>query len=120
MKKAAIVFTAAALAITACSIPKPSEARGRWASGPAVTGGILAGAVVGGLASSAYGYRRPYLYYGPGYGGYGYGAYGSGAYGSGAYGSGAYGSGAYYGGYELEPGYYGYRRTYYGPRYYGW
>jgi hypothetical protein len=90
-----------------------------------VAGGLIAGAVIGGLASNAYAY-------GPGYGygsGYGYGGYEPAYYGGG-YG-GYYGGGyapAYYGG-----GYYGdsypvvrYRRvirpaySYYGgPRYYG-
>src|SRR4051794_14176999 len=112
MKNAAIVFSAAAaLAITVTSVPKPAEARGGWGWGPAVAGGLLAGAVIGGLASSAYGYGPPYGYYEPGYGGYGYGAYGYGAYGS--------DSRAYSGGYELDPGYYRYRRSYYGPRFYG-
>jgi hypothetical protein len=107
MKNAAIVFSAAAaLAIAATSIPKPAEARGGRGWGPAVVGGLLAGAVIGGLASSSYGYGPPYGYYGPGYGAYGYGAYGS-------------DSRAYSGGYELDPGYYGYRRAYYGPRFYG-
>ena len=92
-----------------------------------MAGGLIAGAVIGGLASNAYAY-------GPGYGyssGYGYGpGYGYGGY-EPAYYGGYYGGGyapAYYGG-----GYYGnsypvvrYRRVvrpayayYGGPRHYG-
>ncbi|ODM72020.1 hypothetical protein A6X20_13435 [Bradyrhizobium elkanii] len=77
---------------------------------------MIAGAVVGGLASSAYGY--PGYAYGYGYPGYGYGYGYSPAY---------YG----YGGYAYDDGYYaapyrwggGYTTTYYSgyrPAYYGY
>jgi len=118
MRKAPLVLAlAAVLGLTTVTAPSPAEAR--WRGGgffPAVAGGLLAGAVIGGIASNAYGY-------GPGYGYYG------------GYGPGYYGGGyapAYYGGYA--PAYYGgyasyydepyvpvvrYRRAYYpGPRYY--
>ena len=72
MKKAAVVFSAAAvMTMTAISVPTPAEARGGWGWGPGIAGGLLAGALIGGLASSAYGYGPGYGYYGPGYGYYG-------------------------------------------------
>jgi hypothetical protein len=94
-----------------------------------VAGGLIAGAVIGGLASNAYAYGPGYGYYGPGYGYYGgyapayYGGY------DGYYGDGY--SPAYYGGYYggsypvvryrrvIRPAYayYGGPR-FYGPRYY--
>ena len=75
MKKAAVVFSAAAvMAMTAVSVPTPVEARGGWGWGPGIAGGLIAGALIGGLASNAYGYGPGYGYYGgyaPGcYGGY--------------------------------------------------
>src|SRR5450755_2676892 len=98
MKKAAVVFSAAAvMAVTAVSVPTPVEARGGWGWGPGIAGGLIAGALIGGLASSAYGYGPGYGYYGPGYGYYGgdvpvyYGGYGPTYYGG-------YGH-PYYGGY---------------------
>ena len=126
MRKAPLVVAAAAvLGLAAITAPSPAEAR-YWRGGggffPAVAGGLIAGAVIGGLASNAYAY-------GPGYGYYD--GYGSGYYGGGyapAYYGGYYGGGyapAYYGGYYgapvvryrrvIRPGY-----AYYGgPRYYG-
>src|SRR5467141_3645577 len=72
MRKAAVVFSAAAVTVmTAVSIPTPVEARGGWGWGPGIAGGLIAGALIGGLASSAYGYGPGYGYYGPGYGHYG-------------------------------------------------
>jgi hypothetical protein len=75
MKKAAVVFSAAAvMAMTAVSVPTPVEARGGWSWGPGIAGGLIAGALIGGLASNAYGYGPGYGYYGgpgPGYGYYG-------------------------------------------------
>ena len=66
MKNAAVVFSAAAvMAMTAVSVPTPVEARGGWGWGPGIAGGLIAGALIGGLASNAYGYG-----YGPGYYGY--------------------------------------------------
>ena len=131
MRKAPLVLAAAAiLGLTAVTAPSPAEAR-YWRGGggffPAVAGGLIAGAVIGGLASNAYAY-------GPGYyGGYGSGYYGgyAPAYYGGYYGGGyapAYYGGGYYGGYApvvryrrvIRPAYayYGGPR-FYGPRYYG-
>ena len=91
MKKAAVVLSAAAvIAMTAVSISTPVEARGGRGWGPGIAGGLIAGALIGGLASSAYGYGPGYGYYGgpgPGYGYYGgdapvyYGGYGHPYYG---------------------------------------
>ncbi|MFG3593868.1 hypothetical protein [Bradyrhizobium sp. RDI18] len=120
MRKAPLALAAAAvLGLTAVTAPSPAEAH--WRGGgffPAVAGGLIAGAVIGGLASSAYAYGPGYGYYGgyPYYGGY-YGGYAP----------------AYYGGYYSEPYYpvVRYRRVvrpafayyggprFYGPRYYG-
>jgi len=117
MKKAAVVVSAAAvMAVTAVSVPTPVEARGGWGWGwgPGIAGGLIAGALIGGLASSAYAYG-PYGYYGPGYGYYG-------GYAPAYYGGYGYGR-PYYGGYGYGYGrpYYGYRRAYYGyGPYYGW
>ncbi|MEH2502252.1 MULTISPECIES: hypothetical protein [unclassified Bradyrhizobium] len=110
MRKAPLALAAAAvLGLTAVTAPSPAEAH--WRGGgffPAVAGGLIAGAVIGGLASNAYAY-------GPGYYG-GYPAY-----------YGGYAP-AYYGGYYDEPYYpvVRYRRVvrpafayYGGPRFYG-
>jgi hypothetical protein len=109
MQRAAIVLTAAgALGLSALSAPVPAKAQ-PWV-GPAVVGGLAAGAVIGsGLAASAYGWG-PYGYY-DGFGPRYYGAYAP----------------AYYGGYAYDydapvaytttyystttPAYYGYRRV---------
>jgi hypothetical protein len=117
MRKAPLALAAAAiLGLTAVTAPSPAEAH--WRGGgffPAVAGGLIAGAVIGGLASNAYAYGPGYGYYGgdyPYYGGY---------------------APAYYGGYYDEPYYpvVRYRRVirpayayyggprFYGPRYYG-
>jgi hypothetical protein len=117
MRKAPLALAAAAiLGLTAVTAPSPAEAH--WRGGgffPAVAGGLIAGAVIGGLASNAYAYGPGYGYYGGGYpyyGGY---------------------APAYYGGYYDEPYYpvVRYRRVirpayayyggprFYGPRYYG-
>ena len=96
MRKAPLVLAlAAVLGLTAVTAPSPAEAR--WRGGgffPGVAGGLLAGAVIGGIASNAYAYGPGYGYgyyggYGPYYGGYGgyYGGYAP----------------AYYGGYYDEP-----------------
>lgn len=92
MRKAPLVLAVAAtLGLTAVTAPSPAEAH--WRGGgifPAVAGGLLAGALIGGIASNAYAYGPGYGYYGPRYYGYApayYGGYGP----------------AYYGGY----GYYG-------------
>jgi hypothetical protein len=119
MKKAVLAsVTAAAIGISALMAPSPAQAwRGGW--GPGLAGGLIAGALIGGIASSAYAYGPGYGYYGAP--GYGYGGYAPAYYG-------AYGP-AYYGGYGSSyyaPAYYGprYRRVIrpayaYGPRYYG-
>jgi hypothetical protein len=117
MRKAPLALAAAAiLGLTAVTAPSPAEVH--WRGGgffPAVAGGLIAGAVIGGLASNAYAYGPGYGYYGGGYpyyGGY---------------------APAYYGGYYDEPYYpvVRYRRVirpayayyggprFYGPRYYG-
>ena len=61
-KLALIVATAGSLTLSA--VAAPAEARGGF--GPGLAGGLIAGAVIGGIASNAYGYG-PYGYYG-GYG----------------------------------------------------
>jgi len=117
MRKTPLALAAAAiLGLTAVTAPSPAEAH--WRGGgffPAVAGGLIAGAVIGGLASNAYAYGPGYGYYGGGYpyyGGY---------------------APAYYGGYYGDPYYpvVRYRRVirpayayyggprFYGPRYYG-
>jgi hypothetical protein len=109
MRKAALIIASAAtLAVTAVTAPAPAEARGGF--GPALAGGLIAGAVISGIASNAYGYGPSYGYYG-GYGPSYYDGYAP----------------AYYSGYA--PAYYGYayRRVYRpayayyggGPRYFG-
>jgi hypothetical protein len=83
MRKAPLVLTlAATLGLAAITTPSPAEAH--WRGGgffPAVAGGLIAGAVIGGLASNAYAYGPGYGYYGgyPYYGGY-YPAYYGGYY----------------------------------------
>jgi hypothetical protein len=87
---------------------------------------LIAGAVIGGIASSAYGYGPGYGYYGPGYGYYGgyapayYGGY-SGYY-DGGYAPAYYGG--YYGGPYVRrvyrPAYAYYPRRYYGGYYRRW
>src|SRR5450631_1856336 len=108
MKKAVFALaTAATLGVAALVTPSPAQAwRGGW--GPGLAGGLIAGALIGGIASSAYGYGPGYGYYGgPGYGYYGRYA-------------------PYYGGYApayhygYVPAYHGrYRSRYYAPDYYG-
>jgi hypothetical protein len=113
MRKAPLALAAAAvLGLTAVTAPSPAEAH--WRGGgffPAVAGGLIAGAVIGGLASNAYAYGPGYGYYG-GYAPAYYGGYAP----------------AYYGGYYDEPYYpvVRYRRVvrpayayYGGPRFYG-
>jgi hypothetical protein len=121
MKRAVFALaTAATLGVTALVTPSPAQAwRGGWGWGPGLAGGLIAGAVIGGIASSAYAYGPGYGYYG----GPGYGYYGGYAPAYGGYASAYYNDGyapAYYGGYRSSyyaPAYYGY----YGPRYYrGW
>ena len=85
----------------------PRRSTGRFRSGPC--GGLIAGALIGGLASNAYGYGPGYGYYG-GYAPAYYDGYAPAYYGGYAP--------AYYGGYA--PAYYGYRyRRVYRPAYYG-
>jgi len=96
MRKTALVLaTAGAVGLAAVAAPRPAEAHWRGGFGPALAGGLIAGAVIGGLASSAYAYG-PYDYaYAP----------------------------AYYGGYDPYP-WGGYTTTYYStgyaPAYYGY
>ena len=78
MKKAVLALvTAGTIGVAALVAPSPALAwRGGWGWGPGLAGGLIAGAVIGGIASSAYAYGPGYGYYGgPGYGyygGYGY------------------------------------------------
>ena len=84
MKKAVLALVAAAtIGTTALMAPSPAHAwRGGWGWGPGLAGGLIAGAVIGGIASSAYAYGPGYGYYGgPGYGYYG--GYGPAYYGGG-------------------------------------
>ena len=124
MRKAPLALAAAAvLGLTAVAAPSPAEAR--WRGGgffPAVAGGLIAGALIGGLASNAYAYGPGYGYgFGPGFGYYG--GYAPAYYG------GYYGGGyapAYYGGYYDSYPVVRYRRVirpayayYGGPRFFG-
>jgi hypothetical protein len=108
MKKTVLVLvTAGVLGMSAVAAPAPAEAGWRGGFGPALAGGLLAGAVIGGIASSAYAYGPGYGYY-DGYPGY-YGGYAP----------------AYYGGYGYNPyPWGGYTTTYYStgyaPAYYGY
>lgn len=137
MRRALATLAAAAtLGLATVAAPAPAEAR--WGHGwhgggffPAVAGGLIAGAVIGGLASSAYGYGPGYGYYGgyPYDGGYGYDGYYGGGYVPAYYGGGYYGDSypvvryrrvirpayAYYGG----PGFYG-PRVYHRRYWRGW
>lgn len=104
MKKTALVLAAVGtLGLSAVAAPTPAEARFfRGGFGPALAGGLLAGAVIGGIASSAYAWGPGYGYgYYNGYPGYDY-DYGY--------------APAYYGGYGYDEGPYswgGYSTTYY-------
>jgi hypothetical protein len=91
--------TAATIGVSALVAPSPAQAwRGGW--GPGLAAGLIGAAVIGGIASSAYGPGYGY-YGGPGYGDYG-----------------GYAP-AYYN-YGYSPAYYGrYRSGYYAPVYYG-
>ena len=54
MKRAAFILaTVATLGVTAVAAPAPAEARGGF--GPGLAGGLIAGALIGGLALNAYG-----------------------------------------------------------------
>ena len=80
MKKTVLVLvTAGVLGMSAVAAPAPAEAGWRGGFGPALAGGLLAGAVIGGIASSAYAYGPGYGYY-DGYPGY-YGGYAPAYYG---------------------------------------
>ncbi len=72
MKKiamSALMVGALGLASVATTSPAEAHWRGGWGGwGPGIAGGLVAGAVIGGLASSAYGWGPGYGYYGgPGY-----------------------------------------------------
>ena len=105
MRKVRLVLAlAAALGLAAITTPSRAEARWRGGGGyfPAVAGGLIAGAVISGIATSAYAHGPGYGYYG-GYAPRYYGGYAP----------------AYYGGYA--PGYYGgYAPAYYGGYYGGY
>jgi hypothetical protein len=90
MKKIAMAaLMAGTLGVSSIAATSPAEAQWRgW--GPGLAGGLVAGAVIGGLATSAYGW-------GPGYGYY--------SYGPGYYGAGYYGAGYYGGPYAYDYGY---------------
>jgi hypothetical protein len=110
MKKAVLALaTAATIGGAALATPSPAYAwRGGWGWGPGLAGGLIAGAVIGGIASSAYAYGPGYGYYGgPGY------AY-DGGYAPSYYGG---GYGPVYSSYGYAPRYYGSYAGYYGPRY---
>lgn len=102
MKKTALVLTTVgALALGALAAPTTAEAHWRGVGwGPGIAGGLLAGAVIGGIASSAYAY-------GPGYGYDYYGGYAPTYYGGYGYPYGGYTTTYYSTGYA--PAYYGYR-----------
>jgi hypothetical protein len=105
-KTALVLATVGTLGVSAVAAPTPAEARWRGGFGPALAGGLIAGAIFGGLASSAYAYGPGYGYYGPGYGYYGPG-YAPAYYGYGGYPWGGYTTTYYSTGYA--PAYYGYR-----------
>ena len=114
-KPALVLVTAATLAMAAVASPSPAHAR-YYGHGAGIVGGLVAGALIAGIASSAYGYGPGF-----GYGGY-YPAYYGGYYP--AYYGGYYPG--YVGGYVYRRSYYGYRHVYApsyayygGPRYYG-
>jgi len=118
MKRTAIVLaTLGAVGLGAVAAPAPAEARFfRGGFGPALAGGLIAGAIFGGLASSAYAYEAGYPYYGY-YGGYApayYGGYAP-AY---SYGYGDdYGAPYQWGGYTTTTYYNDYAPAYYGYSY---
>ena len=59
MRKLALVLaTAVTLAVTAVATPSPAHARYYGHGGAAIFGGLVAGAMIAGIASSAYGYGR--------------------------------------------------------------
>ena len=115
MRRIAIALaTTGALAVSGIAAPTPAQARSGF--GPALAGGLIAGAVLGGLAPTEY-------WWGPGYGDYdGYAP-------PFAYAPYYYGYPADYGGTSIyfAPAYYGYRyrrvfrpafADYGGPRYF--
>jgi hypothetical protein len=69
MKKIAMsALMVGALGLASAASTSPAEAHWRGGWGPGIAGGLIAGAVIGGLASSAYGWGPGYGYYGgPGY-----------------------------------------------------
>ena len=65
MRKRALVLAAAVtLAVTAVATPSPAHARYYSHGGAAIFGGLVAGAMIAGIASSVYGYGPGYGYYG--------------------------------------------------------
>ena len=77
MKKAVLALvTAAVVGFTALAAPSPAEAHWRGRGfGPGLAGGLIAAAVIGGIASNAYAYGPRYGYYGGGYAPAYYGGY---------------------------------------------
>ena len=74
MRKLALVLaTAATLAVTVVATTSSAHAR-YYGYGPGIFGGLLAGALIAGIASSAYGYGPGYGYFGGYYPAY-YGGY---------------------------------------------
>jgi hypothetical protein len=69
MKKIAMsALMVGALGLASVASISPAEAHWRGGWGPGIAGGLIAGAVIGGLAASAYGWGPGYGYYGgPGY-----------------------------------------------------
>ena len=63
MRKTALVLaTVGAIGLSAVAAPAPAEAHWRGGFGPGLAGGLIAGAVIGGIASSAYAYGPDYGY----------------------------------------------------------
>jgi hypothetical protein len=100
MKKTILtLLTAATVGFATLATPSSAEAHWRRGGfGPGLAGGLIAGALIGGLARPAYAYGPAYGYYDD-YAPVAYGSYGY--------------APAYYGGYTTTY----YQRAYYGPRY---
>lgn len=123
-KAAVVVATAGILGLSAIATPAPAQAR-PWGWGPAIAGGLIAGAALGTAAAVASPWGGPYGYYDGGYSPAFYGGYGPGYYDD---------SFAYdvdvapaYTSYAVEPAFvgptFGWRRSvafYGGPRWHRW
>lgn len=97
-KSAAVLASVALISSISVAAPAPAEARGGFF--PGLAGGLIASAIIGGIASEAYGYGAPYPYAAP----YGYGPYRP------------YALGPYYRPYPIDYAPFGYDS--YAPRYY--